>query len=104
MTRVDGSQLSKQDIVSLRDSVKGKVITKVESHGSAEYKEAIKRWNMMHVKEAQIIVFVEGEEDLVNTLRFVTKHNIDVAISCGRHTYSGPSSGHGLIVGKARHC
>lgn len=48
----------------------------------------------------RIIVFAEDEEDVSNTIKFVGKHNLDVAAACGRHSYHGASSSTGLVLGK----
>ncbi|KAK6509294.1 hypothetical protein TWF481_004052 [Arthrobotrys musiformis] len=95
--RVDGSNLSAQDLDTLRSSVKGKVVVKGQSP-EEEYRPLLERWNRMHIKEANIIVLPESEEDVSSTIKFVAEHNLDVAIASGRHTYSGPSSGYGLII------
>jgi len=96
-TRNDGSKLSSQELDQLRSKVQGKVVVKGVSP-EEEYRPLIDRWNKMHVKEANIIVLPESEEDISHTIKFIAEHNLDVAISCGRHTYSGPSSGHGVII------
>ncbi|KAF3906134.1 hypothetical protein ABW20_dc0100200 [Dactylellina cionopaga] len=95
--RIDGSSLSAQDFDALRSKIKGKVVVKGQAP-EEEYRPLIERWNAMHVKEANIITLPESEEDISAIIKFVAEHNIDVAISSGRHTYSGPSSGYGLII------
>ncbi|KAF3186451.1 hypothetical protein TWF788_003309 [Orbilia oligospora] len=95
--RVDGSNLSSETLDSLRSSIKGKVVVKGQSP-EEEYRPLLERWNRMHIKEANIIVLPESEEDVSSTVKFVAEHNLDVAIASGRHTYSGPSSGYGLII------
>ncbi|KAF3934284.1 hypothetical protein ABW19_dt0203837 [Dactylella cylindrospora] len=95
--RTDGSSLSAETIDGLRSNLKGKVVVKGQVPES-EYLPLLERWNRMHIKEASIIVLVESEADILTTINFVREHHIDVAISSGRHTYSGPSSGTGLII------
>ncbi|KAK6357291.1 hypothetical protein TWF718_001608 [Orbilia javanica] len=95
--RNDGSNLSSEALDALRSSVSGKVVVKGQSP-EEEYRPLIERWNRMHIKEANIIVLPESEEDVSATIKFVAEHNLDVSISSGRHTYSGPSSGYGLII------
>ncbi|KAK6536292.1 hypothetical protein TWF281_000534 [Arthrobotrys megalospora] len=95
--RVDGSNLPSEALDALRSSVKGKVVVKGQSP-EEEYRPLLERWNRMHIKEANIIVLPETEEDVSTTVKFVAEHNLDVAISSGRHTYSGPSSGYGLVI------
>lgn len=50
-SRSDGSNLTKGDLQSLKDSIKGKVIIKGEVD-DAEYKAAVHRWNEAYSKEA----------------------------------------------------
>ena len=97
MVRTDGSQVSKAHVQAFKDAIKGALIVKGETP-EAEYTAAIKRWNMMHVKQAQFVVMVESEADIQETVKFCRKFNIDFCISCGRHTFSGPSSCFGLVV------
>ncbi|KAJ6264667.1 hypothetical protein Dda_0816 [Drechslerella dactyloides] len=95
--RNDGSSLTSQQLDGLRSKVKGKVV--VKGHASdEEYRPLLERWNAMHVKEANIIVLPENEADVSETIKFIAEHTLDVAIRCGGHTYSGPSSGRGLII------
>ncbi|EPS44620.1 hypothetical protein H072_1398 [Dactylellina haptotyla CBS 200.50] len=95
--RSDGSNLSTQQLDALRTKVNGKVVVKGETPNE-EYRPLIERWNRLHVKESNIIVLPESEDDISTTIKFVAEHNLDVTISCGRHTYSGPSSGFGLVI------
>ncbi|KAK6537951.1 hypothetical protein TWF694_010846 [Orbilia ellipsospora] len=97
MTKSDGSNLSSEQLDGLRTKLQGKVVVKGQSPED-EYRPLIERWNRLHVKEANVIVLPETEEDVSTTIKFVAEHNLDVSISCGRHTYSGPSSGYGLII------
>ncbi|KAF3907141.1 hypothetical protein ABW21_db0205284 [Orbilia brochopaga] len=95
--RNDGSSLTSEQLDALRSKVKGKVV--VKGHASdEEYRPLLDRWNQMHKKEATIIVLPESEDDVAETIKFVAEHTLDVAIRCGGHTYSGPSSGRGLII------
>ncbi|RVD80874.1 uncharacterized protein DFL_008760 [Arthrobotrys flagrans] len=95
--RSDGSNLSSEALDTLRSSIKGKVIVKGQSP-EEEYRPLLERWSRMHIKEANIIVLPESEEDISSTIKFVAEHNLDVAIASGRHTFSGSSSGYGLII------
>ena len=95
--RCDGSNLSHSDLEELRSSVKGKIIFKHES-SEEEYRNAIDRWAETSIKPANIVVFVDDEEDVSNTIKFVTKHRLDVAIAGGRHSHHGASSAHGLVI------
>ncbi|EWC45569.1 hypothetical protein DRE_05427 [Drechslerella stenobrocha 248] len=95
--RNDGSGLSAAQIDALRGKIKGKVIVKGEAPDDV-YRPLLQRWNRMHIKEANIIVLVESEEDVSETIKFVAEHHLDVAICAGGHTYSGPSSGRGLVI------
>ena len=45
------------------------------------------------------IVFVENEQDVSTCVKFVAKHDLDVAVRGGGHSYHGASSADGLIIG-----
>lgn len=47
--RSNGSELSKTDIQSLKDSIKGHVVVKSEAT-EEEYKASVLRWNQVYIK------------------------------------------------------
>lgn len=133
--RSNGSELSKTDIQSLKDSIKGHVVVKSEAT-EEEYKASVLRWNQVYIKQAvgtsslhtvsvlfflsinifgpyetifvcliwslaqNYVVYVAEEADITTCIDFVTKHNVDVAVAGGRHSYHGASSSEGLVIGK----
>ena len=48
-----------------------------------------------------LVVYVEDEDDIVKCIKFVEKHNLDVAVAGGRHSYHGASSSTGMVIGSA---
>lgn len=42
---------------------------------------------------------MEDEDDIVKCINFVEKHNLDVAVAGGRHSYHGASSSTGMVIG-----
>lgn len=46
------------------------------------------------------MVFVENEADVAACLQFVQVWDHEVAVACGRHSYSGASASRGLVIGK----
>ena len=44
---------------------------------------------------------MEDEDDVVKYIKFVEKHNLDVAVADGRHSYHGASSSTGMVIGNA---
>ena len=45
------------------------------------------------------MALVEDEEDISKVVRFVTKHDLDVAVVCGGHSHHGASTSHGVVIG-----
>ena len=48
----------------------------------------------------RLIAFPQNEDDVVQCVKYVGKHSLDVAVACGRHSYHGASSADGMIIGK----
>jgi hypothetical protein len=45
-------------------------------------------------------MFCESDEDVSACLQYVQKWDLEMVISCGRHSYYGASSTHGLVIGE----
>ena len=115
--RSNGSELSKKDVQSLKDSIKGHVVVKGEAT-EEEYKASVLRWNQVYIKQAvrsssliqferlirlhaqNYVVYVADEADITTCIQFAAKHDIDVAVAGGRHSYHGASSSDGLVIGE----
>lgn len=95
--RNDGSSLTAADIQKLKDSISGKVVVKGEA-SDEDYKTASDRWNHFFQLQPYIVTFPETEGEISTVLHFVAKHNLDLAIAGGRHSYHGASSIEGGLV------
>ena len=85
-----------EEINILKKQVKGTVISKDEN--SSEYRNAIRRWNQVFTKKAAIVGYVETEDDIVECMKFVNRHDLDLAVCGGGHALKGTSSSDGLVI------
>ncbi|CAB4439041.1 unnamed protein product [Rhizophagus irregularis] len=72
--------------------------TKVLTEGDEGYEKSILRWADNAIKKAGIVVQATCLEDIVKTVNFANKNNLDFATCCGGHSTSGSSSSEGGIV------
>jgi FAD/FMN-containing dehydrogenase len=73
-------------------------ITKVLTEGDEGYEEGILRWADNSIKKAGIVVQATCLSDIVKTVNFANKNNLDFAVCCGGHSTSGSSSSEGGVV------
>ncbi|RGB39967.1 hypothetical protein C1646_739857 [Rhizophagus diaphanus] len=73
-------------------------ITKILSEGDEGYEESILRWADKSIRKAGIVVQATCLNDIVKTVNFANKNNLDFAVCCGGHSTSGSSSSEGGIV------
>ena len=88
--------------------VSGKLVSSLQSKLGREaeiltpdspgYKESLIRWSDLVEKPAGLVVFVKSPEDVAACLAFVQEHQIDFAVSGGKHSSSGASSSDGGLV------
>ncbi|KAF7933293.1 hypothetical protein BELL_0398g00100 [Botrytis elliptica] len=92
-------------IKALQTSLQGEIIFKPENDELTEdYKNAIDRYNKAFIKESSLIIFCHSENDIIASLSYIQKHNLDFTVAGGRHSYYGASSCDGVIIdlGKMR--
>ncbi|TGO91097.1 hypothetical protein BPOR_0039g00110 [Botrytis porri] len=53
------------------------------------------------MKESSLIIFCHSENDIIASLSYIQKHNLDFTIAAGRHSYYGADSCDGVIIGIA---
>ncbi|CAB5379236.1 uncharacterized protein OCT59_025461 [Rhizophagus irregularis] len=73
-------------------------ITKVLTEVDEGYEESITRWADNSIRKAGIVVQATCLNDIVKTVNFANKNNLDFAVCCGGHSTSGSSSSEGGIV------
>ncbi|CAB5096661.1 unnamed protein product [Rhizophagus irregularis] len=73
-------------------------ITKVLTEGDEGYEKSITRWADNSIRKAGIVVQATCLNDIVKTVNFANKNNLDFAVCCGGHSTSGSSSSEGGIV------
>ncbi|CAB5379238.1 unnamed protein product [Rhizophagus irregularis] len=73
-------------------------ITKILTEGDEGYEESILRWADNSIRKAGIVVQATCLDDIVKTVNFANKNNLDFAVCCGGHSTSGSSSSEGGIV------
>ena len=73
-------------------------VTKVLMEGDEEYEESLARWSDNAIKKAGIVVQATCLDDIVKTIDFARKNNLDFAVCGGGHSTSGNSSSEGGIV------
>jgi FAD/FMN-containing dehydrogenase len=87
-------------IATFPSSFKGDIVTP----SSPDYEQAIVRWAKNAQKNAKIIAFVKGEEDVVLAIKYAKQNNLPMAVHCGGHSAAGASSIEGgLVIDLARH-
>lgn len=74
-----------QAINQLEEKIQGSVITK----SSKEYPEACKIYNAMIDKHPEFIVQCESIDDVVDSVNFARKNNLEVSIRSGGHNGAG---------------
>ncbi|KAF7880385.1 uncharacterized protein EAF02_007231 [Botrytis sinoallii] len=92
-------------IKALQTSLQGEIVFKPENDELTEdYKNAIDRYNKAFIKESSLIIFCHSENDIIASLSYIQKHNLDFTVAGGRHSYYGASSCDGVIIdlGKMR--
>ncbi|KAI9454519.1 hypothetical protein F5148DRAFT_1229171 [Russula earlei] len=87
-------------ISTLKQSFKGDIVTP-EDEG---YTEAIARWATNAERRARVVAFVKDTHDVVLALDYARKNGLQVAVRCGGHAPSGPSSAEdGVVIDLSRH-
>ncbi|PVH75609.1 FAD-binding domain-containing protein [Cadophora sp. DSE1049] len=97
ITSRSGMTISQSSIDTFTASIQGEVLVKGQGDKSV-YTAAIARFNRATISEAAIIVFVSSEEDVGTALKYAQEWDLEVVISCGRHSYYGASSTSGGLV------
>src|SRR3954454_15986577 len=72
--------------------------TKVLTERDEGYEKSLERWGDNAIKKAGIVVQPTCLDDIVKTVTFASKNNLDFAVCCGGHSTSGSSSSEGGIV------
>jgi FAD/FMN-containing dehydrogenase len=87
-------------IAPFPSSFKGDIVTP----SSPDYEQAIVRWAKNAQKNAKIVAFVKGEEDVILAIKYAKENNLPMAVHCGGHSSAGASSVEGgLVIDLARH-
>jgi FAD/FMN-containing dehydrogenase len=73
-------------------------ITKVLTEGDEGYEKSLVRWGDNAIKKAGIVVQATCLDDIVKTINFSNRNNLDFAVCCGGHSTSGSSSSEGGVV------
>ncbi|CAG8589356.1 10092_t:CDS:1, partial [Rhizophagus irregularis] len=58
-------------------------ITKILTEGDEGYEESILRWADNSIRKAGIVVQATCLDDIVKTVNFANKNNLDFAVCCG---------------------
>ncbi|KAH7311839.1 hypothetical protein BKA65DRAFT_574448 [Rhexocercosporidium sp. MPI-PUGE-AT-0058] len=97
ITSRSGEVIPQTSVNDLISTVQGEVLVKGQADEIA-YLAAIDRFNKATISEAAIIVLVASEADVVAALKYAQDWDLEVVISCGRHSYYGASSTSGGLV------
>lgn len=99
-TRDSGrSGLQTYDVVLLRRTVRGEVVTP----GDLAYDQARKVWNGMVNRHPAAIVYCAGSDDVVAAVNFARSHSVFVAVRAGGHNIGGASvCDDGLVIDLSR--
>ncbi|RIA86742.1 hypothetical protein C1645_714295 [Glomus cerebriforme] len=73
-------------------------VTKVLMEGDEGYEKSLIRWADNAIKKAGIVVQAASVDDIVKTINFANKNDLDFAVCCGGHSTSGSSSSEGGVV------
>jgi FAD/FMN-containing dehydrogenase len=85
----------REEITQLNPSIKGTVILPEDDN----YNEARAIYNAMIDKKPSIIVKCKDEEDVIDTVNFARKNNLEVSIRSGGHNGAGLALvEHGLVI------
>ncbi|RIA84969.1 FAD/FMN-containing dehydrogenase [Glomus cerebriforme] len=68
------------------------------TEGDEDYEKSLVRWADNAIKKAGIVVQAASLDDIVKTVKFASKNNLDFAVCCGGHSTSGGSSSEGGVV------
>src|SRR5947209_2646588 len=84
------------EVLKFKDSFD--TVTKVLMEGDEGYEESLVRWADNAIKKAGIVIQATCLDDIVKTVNFASKNNLDFAVTCGGHSTSGSSSSEGGVV------
>ncbi|KAG8906640.1 hypothetical protein FRB99_006428 [Tulasnella sp. 403] len=86
--------MSPSDFGAFRSALSGEVVRP----GEDGYDLGIRRWSDNVQQPAQFVVFPKTNEDVSAAVKFATANNIEISICGGGHSWSGTSSGTGLVI------
>jgi len=85
------------------DSFKTSFTGDIYTPNDADYDTSIIRWAVNAQRNAQVVTFPKGPEDVVLAIAYARENKMPIGIRGGGHSTSGASSSEGLVIDLSRH-